>query len=77
MEQIKLIWDFRGVDCHQIAMHHERHLSEYAKKANLTPGISGSEKINDFYAIAFLIVTREDLLQVRDALRPHRGELYQ
>jgi hypothetical protein len=27
-------------------------------------------------AIAFMVVTDEYMVQVRDALKPHRGELY-
>jgi hypothetical protein len=27
-------------------------------------------------AIAFMVVTDENMIQVRDALKPHRGEVY-
>jgi len=27
-------------------------------------------------AIAFMVVTDENMIQVRDALKPHRGEIY-
>jgi hypothetical protein len=27
-------------------------------------------------AIAFMVVTDENMIQVRDALKPHRGELF-
>jgi hypothetical protein len=29
------------------------------------------------HAIAFMVVTDENMIQVRDALKPHRGELYE
>jgi hypothetical protein len=29
------------------------------------------------YAIAFMVVTDENMIQVRDALKPHRGELFE
>lgn len=77
MEKIKVIWDFRGEEAHQIALHHEQHLAEYAQKTGCSPGITGSEKINDFYSLAFLVVMRDDMISVRDALRPHRAEIYQ
>jgi hypothetical protein len=28
-------------------------------------------------AIAFMVVTDENMIQVRDALKPHRGEVYE
>lgn len=77
MRKIKLIWDFRGPDAAKTAEHHEKHLKEYIAIKNLLLEITGFEVINDMYAIAYMVVTDEYMIQVRDALRPHRGELYQ
>lgn len=77
MEQIKLIWDFRGPDAVRTASHHEVHLQEFAKMKQLDPGLTGMQIINEMYALAWLVVKRENMIEVRDALKPHRGEVYQ
>lgn len=74
-EKIKLIWDFRGQDALKIAQHHEIHLKEYIKKENLNLNITGFEPKNELHAIAFMVVTRTNMIVVRDALKPHRAVL--
>jgi len=74
--KIKLIWDFRGEVAAKTAEHHEIHLKEYIVIEKLPIDITGFEVINDMHAIAFMLVTDENMIQVRDALKPHRGELY-
>lgn len=76
MRNIKLIWDFRGLDAVKIAEHHEIHLKEYISIEKLPVDITGFEIINEIYAIAFIVVKEENMIQMRDALKPHRGELY-
>ena len=73
---IKLIWDFRGMDAAKIAEHHEVHLNEYIAAQKLAMNITGFEILNEMYAIAFMVVVEENMIQVRDALKPHRGEVY-
>ena len=75
--KIKLIWDFRGTDSAKTAEHHEIHLKEYIALEKLPLNITGFEIINEMYAIAYMVVTDEFMIPVRDALRPHRGELYE
>ncbi|KVV15907.1 hypothetical protein ACRASX_07805 [Flavobacterium sp. TMP13] len=75
--QIKLIWDFRGPAAAKTAEHHDIHLKEYIAIKEIEPNISGFEIKNDMYAIAFMVVTDENMILVRDALKPHRGELYE
>lgn len=75
-EKIKLIWDFRGADAAKIAEHHALHLEEFAKKEKLTYPIAKSESHESLLAIAFLVVTREEMPRMRDLLKPHRGELF-
>jgi hypothetical protein len=75
--KIKLIWDFRGQDASRIAEHHEIHLKEYIAIENFPINITGFEVLNEMYAIAFMVVTDENMIQVRDALKPHRGELFE
>jgi hypothetical protein len=74
--QIKLIWDFRGPASAKTAEHHEKHLKEFILIEQLPITITGFEILNEMYAIAFMVVTDEHMIQVRDALKPHRGELF-
>ncbi len=74
--QIKLIWDFRGEASAKTAEHHEIHLKEYINIEKLTLNITGFEIKNEMHAIAFMVVTDENMISVRDALKPHRGEIY-
>jgi hypothetical protein len=74
--QIKLIWDFRGPASAKTAEHHEIHLKEYITLEKLPITITGFEINNEMHAIAFMVVTDEHMIQLRDVLKPHRGELY-
>lgn len=74
--KIKLIWDFRGPASAKTAEHHEIHLKEYIAIEKLPLNITGFEVITEMLAIAFMVVTDENMIQVRDALKPHRGEIY-
>ena len=74
MKRIKLIWDFRGMDGHQTALHHEIHLNEFAEREELKNTKCGVEQINDIYSFAYMLVEENDMLKVRDALIPQRGE---
>jgi hypothetical protein len=75
--KIKLIWDFRGPASAKTAEHHEIHLKEYIAIEKNPLNITGFEILNEMYAIAFMVVNEESMIQVRDALKPHRGEIYQ
>lgn len=75
--KIKLIWDFRGPASEKTAQHHEIHLKEFSIAEKLPLNITGFEVVNEMYAIAFMVVTDEYMIAVRDALKPHRGEIYQ
>ena len=74
--KIKLIWDFRGPASAKIAEHHEIHLKEYIEIEKIALNITGFEVINDLHAIAFMVVNDENMIPVRDALKPHRGEIF-
>jgi hypothetical protein len=74
--KIKLIWDFRGPASAKTAEHHEIHLKEYIAIEKLPINITGFTILNDMYAIAYMAVTDENMIQVRDALKPHRGEVF-
>lgn len=76
MRKLKLIWDFHGPDAYKIAQHHEIHLKEYIKLEKLNITITGFENLNDLHAIAFLVVEESAMKPLRDALKPHRGQIY-
>ena len=38
--------------------------------------ITGFNVFDEMSAIAFMVVAEENMIQVRDALKPHRGEIY-
>lgn len=76
MRQLKLIWDFRGPDALKIAQHHEIHLKDYITLEKLDISITGCEVVNNFQAIAFLVVSEADMKPIRDVLKPHRGQVY-
>ena len=75
--KIKLIWDFRGSVAAKTAEHHEIHLKEYIQIEKLDLNITGFKIVDDMYAYAFMVVTDENMIFVRDALKPHRGEIYE
>lgn len=75
--QLKLIWDFKGPDALKTAEHHVIHLNEYIVMEKFPIQITGFEALNEFHAIAFMVVTDSTMIRVRDALKPHRGQLYE
>jgi hypothetical protein len=77
MRKLKLIWDFRGPHALKTAEHHTVHLKEYINIQNLDITITGFEALNDMHAVAFMVVDEQDMKPIRDALKPHRGQVYQ
>ncbi len=75
--RIKLIWDFRGPTAAKTAEHHEIHLTDYIIAEKLDLGITGCKTYSEMHSIAFLVVDESKMIQVRDALKPHRGEVYE
>ena len=76
MRKLKLIWDFHGSDAHKIAEHHEIHLKQYIQLEKLNILITGIEVLSNLHSIAFLVVDEKDMKPLRDALKPHRGQVY-
>lgn len=75
--KIKLIWDFRGPAAEKTAIHHEKHLKEYIDLEKVALNITGHLQINDLHSLAFMVVAEEQMLKFRDALKPHRAEVYE
>jgi len=76
-DKIKLIWDFRGPDAKPIAEHHAKHLKEFASAKKLRDNLCGVEAKTPMHAIAYLVVHESEMGPVRDALKPHRGQVYE
>ena len=76
MRKLKLIWDFRGSYALKTAEHHELHLKDYIVIQKLDITITGVEKLTDMHTIAFLVVNESEMKPIRDALKPHRGQVY-
>ena len=76
MRKLKLIWDFRGPNGQKTAEHHLIHLKEYIQLEKLDISITGVEVLSEMYSIAFLVVDEADMKPIRDALKPHRGQVY-
>lgn len=77
MRKIKLIWDFRGEAAAKTAEHHEIHLKEFLETEKYALQITGFEVVNEMHAIAYLVVEEKDMIAFRDALKPHRGVVYE
>ena len=75
IQRIKLIWDFKGESALNTAKHHQIHLKEYVDMEKISNTESGFQQISEFHSIAFLTVDKENMITVRDALKPHRGEV--
>lgn len=74
--KLKLIWDFRGPEGKHTARHHAHHLKEFRDKESLRLDIIGHEQLSEMHHIAYMIVYETEMPEVRDALKPHRGQLY-
>ena len=72
-KKIKLIWQFNGIDALKIADHHLVHLNEYILREEIDIIDSGTELINDFSSISFIIIDNSLVEKLRVALKPHKG----
>ena len=75
MEKIKLIWDFRGLHGKNTAIHHEKHLKEFFEIENKKMFQSGMETLNELHHVAYVIILKKDLNEIKLILKPNRGEI--
>ena len=71
--KIKLIWQFSGADALKIADHHLVHLNEYIFREEIDVIDKGTELINEFSSISFVIIENSLVEKLRMALKPHKG----
>lgn len=76
VERIKLIWDFRGPNAKHIAIHHAKHLAEFAEAENLQHIFTGDEEITAMHHTAFLVTEKSLMTTLRETLKPSRGQLF-
>lgn len=74
--KIKLIWDFKGPAAAKTAEHHEKHLKEFIAIEEFPLNITGHQHLNEMHSLAFMVVEENSMITVRNALKPHRGEVY-
>lgn len=75
MEKIKLIWDFNGPFGKNTAIHHEKHLKEFFKIENKKLIESGTEDLSELHHLAYAIILKEDLDEIKSILKPNRGQI--
>ena len=75
MGKIKIIWDFRGPNRKNTAIHHEKHIKEFFEMEKKTLINSGVETLNEFHHTAFAVILKTDLEQIKLALKPNRGQI--
>ena len=75
MEKIKLIWDFTGPNGENTAIHHEKHLKEFFEIENKKLFKSGTETLNELHHLAYVIILKKDLNEIKLILKPNRGEI--
>lgn len=77
MKKVKMIWDFRGLNASPIAEHHAVHLEEFVKNESLEGVHIGTESMGPNHYVAFMVVPENWVKDLRNRLRPHRGQWYE
>ena len=71
----KLVWIFSGEAALKTAEHHLMHLKEYSHREKVDVIKFGTEEQTEFIAIAFMIVAKDLVNDLRQSLKPHKGFL--
>ena len=71
----KLVWSFSGEGALKTAEHHLIHLKEYSKLEKVKVLGFGTQQQTKFTAIAFIIVRKDLVNDLRKSLKPHQGFL--
>lgn len=72
----RFIWDFRGRDGHQTALHHCKHLDGFTEMHGIPTNAykAGTVQENEFHTYSFMEVEEAYEQKVIDFLRPQRIE---
>ena len=71
-QRIKLIWDFKGPNASQTAAHHILHLEEFSRSEKLENTLCGLENVHDMHHIAYLVVEKKHMDDLRERLKPQQ-----
>ena len=71
----KLVWSFSGEGALKTAEHHLIHLKQYSNKEKVEVIEFGTQQQTKFTAIAFMIVAKDLVNDLRQSLKPHQGFL--
>ncbi|WP_420601177.1 hypothetical protein [Flagellimonas sp.] len=74
--KIKMIWDFRGPGAADTAKHYQKHLEEFIVIEELKFDITGVQHFSMTHSITYMVVAEFEMHEVREILKPHRGEVY-
>ena len=61
------------MDARKIPGHHLVHLNEYMLREEIGVIDKGTELINDFSSISFIVIEKSLVEKLRVALKPHKG----
>ena len=75
--KVKLIWEFHGPDAARTAEHHALHLKEFIKTNDIKLNITGFETLGKNHSMAYMVIYEGRLQETREALKPHRGQIYE
>ncbi len=76
-ERIKFLWDFHGSNSKPTASHHIKHLQEFVAIKKLENILMDTEEINPKHTVAYMVVDKAMMDNLRQLLKPHRGQVYE
>ena len=71
--KIKLIWDFKGSKDLQVATHYTKHIAEFMGEKKIPFFEIGEQSLSEFHQMAYVVIKKEDVNFVKDALKPNRA----
>ena len=77
MKNVKLIWDFKGIESNKTAEHFHVHLVDFLKNHQILKYTSKVELVNEFHSINFLIIDEAYIALIKNALKPNRAYFVQ
>jgi|TARA_R110000851_G_scaffold195595_1_gene346379 hypothetical protein len=75
-DRIKLLWDFKGPNAQKTAEHHIIHLDEFIISEKIDNSFTQVQTIASNHTVAEMIVPNRYMTDLRERLKPTRGQLY-
>jgi hypothetical protein len=73
VNNIQLIWEFRGPESIKYAEHHQIHLQEFLNKNQYINEEVFIEKIDDFLSIAYILTSESNYQTIANTLKPNKA----